>query len=164
MGRPIACLPRIAADFPRSIPRAGTPLFPDTSSRSVRGGEVDSRGRVGVSPDDAHNPSTLQSVQANAQPSTQTFDSIRVRAVEVVDLQDKRVAFIGSDVMNGLSGVWIGGTRSESQQIELLVNSTPGETGTRHAFMVVRHDTRSVRNDPAVRGGRAGGPVLWQAP
>ena len=106
----------------------------------------------------------FQAVQAQAAPAAQTQDVIRVRAIQVVDLQDKQVAFIGSDVMNGTAGIWIGGPRSESQQIELLIYGSPDPVSPAKAGIAIRDDIRSVRNDPAVRGGHAGGPLLWQAP
>ncbi len=108
--------------------------------------------------------SVSQPPQAAATPGTQQFDFIRVRGIEVVDLENKRVVFIGNDAMNSVSGVWIGGPRLESQQIELLVSGLPGQSGTRPVGIIVRDDISAVRDDPAVRGGHAGGPILWQAP
>ena len=106
----------------------------------------------------------FQSSQVSANQSRQQFDHIRVRGIEVVDLTDKPVIQIGSDVMNGTSGIWIGGPPPESRRIELLYSALPGPTGVNEVGILIRDDTRAVRNDPAVRGGHAGGPILWQAP
>jgi hypothetical protein len=106
----------------------------------------------------------LQPRYATAAPAAQEFDVIQVRGIEVVDQEGKRVVTIGSDLMNGISGIWIGGPPRESQQIELLVSSLPGPSGSRPVGILVRDDIRSVMNTPAVRGGHGGGPILWQAP
>lgn len=101
---------------------------------------------------------------APATAQTQPIDHIRVRGITVVDIENRPVVSIGNDPMNGLSGIWIGGPRTESQQIHLVVDSSAEPGGSRKAFIVVSDDIRSVRNDPAVLSGHAGGPVLWKAP